>query len=504
MVLLKMLRSRLRAQLQDSLLGGAAVSRGAQRAATPFRVLQLSRPPISVQARTQFDRYGEAQVQGVRFRPRPFRLYDLVWALFFSGVVYLNWNSFVLKPLDELANEMDAVVADLPDEEKKKLDEEMAQASFIPFPLTTQLVQPGPYFRNSPEIIEYQKMQKEKDVATFKQIFADAGPWAAQQIPQHGYAYVALKLKPWRQWVDAKFQDLPPPYYTQSGIEIGDDFIAWATNVPIEADVAQRLERVIYPLPVAKAIWNYVRVAFTLGDANEKAGMVLTENLKLPTGYKVTFDQLVANTPAGKEQVKKQREAAKKKAADMAMRLAGEQDSMIEKKLKTSEDGSVSQQSSDPSPIPYFGRSESNGQTSEKQQPTTLLELARKKKEGPWSPEDDEAARQYLLTLPGVNSYIQIVKRIKYATAVFHVTFQKEFKPMICPPPQGAVKVSGLMQMLVPNGWMLFDVEMHWDPKTKTFDEHSFKADLLKTHVNPRGFKRVSGGMEPGATTLSN
>lgn len=493
-----MLRARLRAQFQDSLIVGA-IARGAQRAATPFRVLQLSRPPISVQARTQFDRYGKAQVQGVRFRPRPFRLFDLLSIMLTGGVVYLNWNFFVLQPLDKLAGEVDAVVADLPDEEKKKLDEEMAQASFIPFPLTTQLIQPGPYFRNSPEIIEYQKLQK--DPATLKQLVADAAPWAAQQIPEHGYAFVALKPKPYRQWIDVKFQDLPPPYYTQSGLEIGDDFIAWATNVPTEADVAQRLQRVIYPLPVAKAMWNYIRVAFTLGDANEKAGVVLTENLKLPTGYKVTFDQLVANTPSGKEQAKKQREAARKKATDMAMRIAGEQENMIEKKLKTSADGSVSQQSSDTSLVPSFDRSENNGQTSEKQQPTTLLELARKKKEGPWSPEDDEIARQYILSLPGVNSYMQVAKRLKYATAVFLLTFQREQKPMICPPPPGAVKVSGLMQMLVPNGWMLFDVEMHWDPKTKAFDEHSFKADLVKAHVSPRGVKQISGGVQPGVTT---
>lgn len=416
---------------------------------------------------------------------------DLVVAVLGTFAIYEVFKWTVLRPIDKLADELEAT---LDEEDKKKLDEQMEETDFIPFPLTTQLVQPGPYFRSDPEYIEYQKISKDKEL--IKQIIADAAPWAAQQIPQHGYAFQALKPKPYRSWIDAKFQDLPPPYYTQSGLEIGDDFIAWST-MGIEADVAKRIERVVYPLPAAKAMWNFVRVAFTLGDANEKAGQILTEHMKLPTGYKVTFDQLAAATPTGQEAVKKQREAARRKAAEVAVRISEEQNKTIETKLKTSGDSSSSQQSSDASSNASSSQTMNNEQTSEKQKPNTLTEWARKKKEGDWSQEDEEALKQYFLTLPSIQSVLQIAKRFKYATAVSAVTFQKEAKPMVCPPPRGAVKVSGLMQMLVPNGWMMFDVELHWDPKAKQFDEQSFKADLVKMHVNPTGRKAPVNGFEP-------
>ena len=156
-----------------------------------------------------------------------------------------------------------------------------------------------------------------------------------------------MQPKPARRWLYCVFQQRPPPYYTLSGLEIGGDapFIRWET-FEVEPELAQRLDRVLYPWPAAIAMWDYVRVAFTLGDANEKAGMIATEHMKLPTGSKVTLLQLFAATPEGQKQLQEQREKNRKKAADMAMKLVEEQNNTIEAKMKTSEDGSVSRQPS--------------------------------------------------------------------------------------------------------------------------------------------------------------
>ena len=503
---------------------GAAIDR---RAGKPFRILNTSRPPISVQARPQFDRYGkpQAQVQSVRlFRSYVSRrlvdvfsretmetnsharqfLLSMLTTFAMYGV--LHW--YVFAPLNDLIEEDEDDEATrvlnasrVNGSAETKPEEEMEVVDLIPFPMTTQLVQPGPYRRSDPEYIQYMKMQGDK--ALIKQLIADAPNWAASQIPQHGYAYQALKLKPWRSWIDAKFQELPPPFYTQSGLEIGRNFIAWST-FEVEADVVKRQERVLYPVPAAKAMWNFVRVAFTPGDANEKAGMILTEHLTLPTGYKITFDQLAAATPSGQAARKKQVEAARKKAAEFGMRISEPLNKAIETKMNGSAGASSSQQTAETSSSPPLGQTINNDQSNGKPNQSkldTLKELARKKKAGEWSEEDDEAIKQFMLAIPAVETLVQISKRFKYAHAVMEVTFQRAAKPMVCPPPRGAVKISGLMQMLVPNGWMMFDIECHWDPKTKEFDEHSFKADLIKSNIVRRGMKKPVGGLEPTPAT---
>ena len=168
------------------------------------------------------------------------------------------------------------------------------------------------------------------------------------------------------------------------------------------------------------------------------------------------------------------------------MKLVEEQNNTIEAKMKTSEDGSVSRQPSH-TPLTPFGQNETNDQTSEKDLSTTISDWVRKKKEGSWSDEDEKALRQYLLTIPGYQSYVEIAKRFTYASAVFKLTFRRENQPMILPPPRGAVRVAGFLHMTIPNGWVVLDVNMHWDPKTETFDEPSFQAKVLKISSSPPG-----------------
>lgn len=406
---------------------------------------------------------------------------DLVGPLALSIVLFEIFRYTVLKPMNEIGDNLDEIDKEFNDAGGEASDTEGGDeygddgSYFIAFPGTIQLVQPGPWSRLDPEFQQYQRLAKDEEL--FKRLHVDAGKWAAEQIPYHGFRFRKLKLKWLRSWTDVSFPDLPPPFYTQSGIEIGDGYIAWAQE-EMEPDMAQRIQRTLYPSLVAEAMWDFLRVAFTLGDANEKAGEIMTKHVNLPTGAKVTYDQLVGMTPEGRKRALEQREAARKKAAGLALRLSEQQEKAIDSEGNPPGDGSSSAEST----APPSNQTVSGSPSSEKQKPTTLTEWARKKREdGELSPEDVEAFRAYFQQLNSVQFIQQVVKRWKYAYAVGLFTFRKEFEPIVCPPPKGAIKVEGLVRFEHQNGQMLFDVEMHWDPKTRDFDEDSFKAKLIKS-----------------------
>ena len=69
----------------------------------------------------------------------------------------------------------------------------------------------------------------------------------------------------------------------------------------------------------------------------------------------------------------------------------------------------------------------------------------------------------------------------------FKTEFQKTFKPAKNFPPRGSILVTGLVEVDSPRAWLVFDVRAAWDPSTKTYDPLSMVLSLRRLQMKKQG-----------------
>jgi hypothetical protein len=143
----------------------------------------------------------------------------------------------------------------MPDEE----DDEERQPFFIPFPLTTQQLAPQPYRGNSPEWAEFVKFSKDQNAA--KRVREDLARFVLSQASKHPVLTMKCgkEMKLRRFWLDVDFPQMAPPEFVRSGLEITDDYIAWAQQ-PVDSLTVLRQRQALWPTAMAASTWTFTKI----------------------------------------------------------------------------------------------------------------------------------------------------------------------------------------------------------------------------------------------------
>ncbi|KAK4152676.1 hypothetical protein C8A00DRAFT_44278 [Chaetomidium leptoderma] len=148
------------------------------------------------------------------------------------------------------------------DKHKEGRRHKEGESRFIAFPLTTKEY-PGRYYAQSdPEWLEFvriSKDQKAKDEIK--------GRWLLDCYAAHYVLKCAATspMIPWgadrnirvsRYWVDIDYPLKAPPVFERSGILVTEDSLEW-TTMPCEPVMKQFLDRILWPMPVALGFWAF-------------------------------------------------------------------------------------------------------------------------------------------------------------------------------------------------------------------------------------------------------
>lgn len=170
-------------------------------------------------------------------------------ALLVGWQIYTN---VVLAPLGHAAGQ---ALEEMPQDD----EEDERQPFFIPFPLTTQQLAPQPYRGNSPEWAEFVKFSKDQNAA--KRVRDDLAQFVLSQANRHPVLTVKcgkdMKLR--RFWLDVDFPQMAPPEFVRSGLEITDEYIAWAQQ-PVDSLTVLRQRQALWPTALAASTWTFTKI----------------------------------------------------------------------------------------------------------------------------------------------------------------------------------------------------------------------------------------------------
>lgn len=377
---------------------------------------------LSLPVERQKEVKSVANIQKVIFKKKRVKSFRELFVPLGLGVL-CSWtyNNFVFRPLEQAMDD-----PDLPE-----LEEEM-QPMFFPLPLTWKEVKQASYRGSDPEWQEFIKLSKQQDL--IQQIRRDLAKIILNAVKRHPLLLLRVgnKMKVRRYWLDVDFPLEPPPEYIQSGIEIGNDYIAWTTQ-PVEAGTVRRFQRVLWPSSMTISAWSFAKVV-TADYFGKIANMI---------GFKT-------EGPPTLEQI-----------------LTRHRQLMKGSKISPHDGPSLNPQlhpaGVDMSPEPSIKQPKQNQESSQDESENIVEEIMtglRQQFSGPLS--------------------------------AFKKTFAKSWKQATPNPPRGCICVSGLVEIETTKAYLIFDVIAHWDPQTRLYDIDSLAAGLrriqLKKQVPKEGF----------------
>lgn len=219
----------------------------------PTPSFDVARHAASVSANSQTIR-----VQRVRFhRPRRSGLRRLI-GLSFLLVGFYTVSSVVIEVVDEDEEDYQDSLHNNRQGIRGGNAEEAPLEAFIPFPFTEQLVQPPPYQRGSPEWQVFDKINRDPNLKT--KMKKDLGDLTLEVLGAN-----KLLLSRWGQplrsqgWLKLSFPGAPSPEWMQQGLLIRNGEIAWAAKQPVDPYVIKMLGSVLWPAPLASAVWQYTK-----------------------------------------------------------------------------------------------------------------------------------------------------------------------------------------------------------------------------------------------------
>ena len=214
-----------------------------------------------------YNGHGEqVRFQAVRFkRPDLFTARRLATLGLYSVTFYLA-GKYIWSFLDIEVE----VLEDDETEDKKREGQEVTDeeeegpfyaeedSTFIPMTWAQKL--PRTFYKGSdPEWQEFVKVAKDKD--RHKKIQNELVQIVYTGTVQHPAISRQLgkDAKVGKYWLDISFPDGPPQEYQRSGIEIGDDFIAWSQQ-KVSPENQWRLTRALWPKAAFDSLWATTKV----------------------------------------------------------------------------------------------------------------------------------------------------------------------------------------------------------------------------------------------------
>jgi hypothetical protein len=394
----------------------------------PIRRTVRSQPRI--QSRNNSNRSsGNApqNVKAVRFRSPVFSLKRTITLALYIAAPYGFWR-YLNREIDIQIEEIEPgsqshqieaqwEVQEEEGEEDEFVDED---STFIPMTWATKL--PRTFYKGTdPEWQEFVKVAKDKP--RHKKLQNELVALVLKAATQHPRVAMSTgkDLKVGKYWLEITFPDAPPQEYVRSGIEIGDDFIAWSPQ-KVSAENHHRLTRTLWPKATFEGAWQTAKI---FGGINYR-------RLKQALGWEEV------NPFSPEERFKVALEMLEKK-----QKTGGRGGSPVGGEAQTSPDGSPSS-------------------------PGSLVSVSSAANEAQSSPRasEDRSALPWALNLP-VPASTDLVNPtdIQIAKYVFFGALKKEWSPKKLEPPRGTFVVQGLVEVRGSKGRVMFDVQSCYDPK---------------------------------------
>lgn len=371
----------------------------------------------------------------------------ITWAVYIS-LPYAYWqyvNQFVDIHIEEIEVEEEPAThkqGEWETQEEDSEEDEFAEEdnTFIPMTWPTKL--PRTFYKGSdPEWQEFVKIAKDKPRHKKLQDELVAVVFnGAKQHPRVGMS-IGKDLKVGRYWLEISFPDGPPQEYVRSGIEIGDDFIAWSPQ-KLSPENHFRLTRALWPKATFDGVYNTAMI-FT---------GIQYRRLKQALGWEEV-------NPASVEE---------------RFKVALEQ--MEAKKAGKGRGGS-----------PVGG----NPQPSPEGTPGSLVSVSSAANEAQSSPRasEDRSALPWMLSMPlPASEDLVNPTDVQIAKSVFVHSLMKNWNPKKMEPPRGSFVVQGLVEIKGSKGKIMFDVQSCYDPKESKFV--SVNAGMRSTKLwnqSPKG-----------------
>lgn len=306
------------------------------------------------------------------------------------------------------------------DEEDEFADED---STFIPMTWATKL--PRSFYKGSdPEWQAFVKFAKDKPRQKKIQDELLQLVFAGLQHHPKIAMQAGKDLKIGRWWLEISFPDGPPQEYVRSGLEIGDDFIAWSPQ-KISPETYHRTTRALWPKATFEGFFATAMIF----------GGIQYRKLKQALGWEE------ANPFSVEERFKLALEMMEKQKS-------GRGGSSVSGKAQTSPDGSPGSLVSAASAA---NEAQSSPRASEERTPLPLPL--------PW---------QLSLPLPSSTDLINPVE-FQIARHVFTQQLMKGWRPKKLEPPRGSFVVQGLMDVRGTKARVMFDVQACYDPKESKF-----------------------------------
>lgn len=371
----------------------------------------------------------------------------ITWAVYIS-LPYAYWqyvNQFIDIHIEEIEVEEEQAThkqGEWETQEEDSEEDEFAEEdnTFIPMTWPTKL--PRTFYKGSdPEWQEFVKIAKDKP--RHKKLQDELVAVVFNGAKQHPRVAMSIgkDLKVGRYWLEISFPDGPPQEYVRSGIEIGDDFIAWSPQ-KLSPENHFRLTRALWPKATFDGVYNTAMI-FT---------GIQFRRLKQALGWEEV-------NPASVEE---------------RFKVALEQ--MEAKKAGKGRGGS-----------PVGG----NPQPSPEGTPGSLVSVSSAANEAQSSPRasEDRSALPWMLSMPlPASEDLVNPTDVQIAKSVFVHSLMKNWNPKKMEPPRGSFVVQGLVEIKGSKGKIMFDVQSCYDPKESKFV--SVNAGMRSTKLwnqSPKG-----------------
>ncbi|KAK4041845.1 hypothetical protein C8A01DRAFT_34096 [Parachaetomium inaequale] len=327
--------------------------------------------------------------------------------------------------------------------ESEGRDGDKEAPTFIPLPLTTKKLPPQPYSKSDPEWQEFIRISNDRQLQhRIRHYIAEYVLEIATQHPV-AIARIGKEVRLGRYWMGFEYPRMAPPVYERTGILITDDAVALVTR-PHDPWIAKQLDRALNPRPLALGVWAFgtAMVKQTALDVAKYFGFASETPSSAPARPTLGPPPPLPSDP--RAQVQNSLEQIRQQAT----RRPEEVDNR----------GSMSSSASAPSASPSkpigVGKPapDQNNQETSKQKPS---------------------AEDLVLSLAGSEPW----KKLKQ-------TYDRERRPFRADPPRGSIYVSGLVELETPKAWVVFDVTMWYDPKTKA--RAPFTTSLYLRRITPK------------------
>lgn len=277
------------------------------RATIPLR--RPVRTPLRIQSRKIHARGSNTpqNLQPVRFKEPWFTWKKTItWAVYISlPLAYWNYvNQFIDIHIEEIEVEEEQATQKEGEWETQDGDaeeDEFAEEdnTFIPMTWPTKL--PRTFYKGSdPEWQEFVKIAKDKPRHKKLQDELVAVVFhGAKQHPRVGMS-IGKDLKVGRYWLEISFPDGPPQEYVRSGIEIGDDFVAWSPQ-KLSPENHFRLTRALWPKATFDGVYNTAMIftGIQYRRLKQALGWEGPNPMSVEERFKVALEQMEAKK-AGK------------------------------------------------------------------------------------------------------------------------------------------------------------------------------------------------------------